>query len=208
MGTRRRARSSWHRHASQCVDSWDKRPALLLIELLHRAVLTFPSDSGHLPCVSRQWNQHRLCSVCNAAKHSNAITTLDIHPGSLGRDGGWAARWDPLDGKMVMCSSLSGSSKAPNLLHRHSLDCRAASHYTGTLAPGTWPFPTPNASGQVQSLDTEALPKFGKEKEARSLSGLYRCAVSHNPDVCAGSFRLWMDRAFSSCLDRTCRHSR
>lgn len=29
-------------------------------ELLHRAVLTFPSDSGHLPCVSRQWNQHGL----------------------------------------------------------------------------------------------------------------------------------------------------
>lgn len=130
-------------------------------------------------------------------------------PGSLGLDGGWAAWWDPLDGKMVvMCSRLPGNSKAPSLLHRHSLDRGAASHYTGTLALGTWPFPTPNASRQVQSLDTEALPKFGKEKEARWLSGLYRCVVSHDPDVCAGSFRLWMVRAFSSCLDRTCRHSR
>lgn len=54
-----------------------------------------------------------------------------------------------------------------------------ASRHAGTLAPGTWPFPTPNAVRQVQGLDTEALPKFGKEKEARLLSGALslRCLI-------------------------------
>lgn len=40
------------------------------------------------------------------------------------------------------------------------------------------------ARRQVQGLDTEALPKFGKEKEAASLSGALPCAVSRNPDIC------------------------
>lgn len=75
--------------------------------------------------------------------------------------------------------SFPGNGEAPGLLHRHSPDCGAASRYTGTLAPRIWPFLTPNAIRQVQGLDTEALPKFGKEKEARSLSGALsmRCLI-------------------------------
>lgn len=78
---------------------------------------------------------------------------------------------------------LPNLPKVPNMLHRHSLNCRAWFLLHGTLAPRTWPLSMPKAGRQVQSLDTEALPKFGKE--TRSLRrALSLCAMSYNADIC------------------------
>lgn len=68
--------------------------------------------------------------------------------------------WDPSEGKMVMSRSLPGESKVPQTQSR----LWGCFSYTGTLTPGTWPFPTLNALRQVP-VWTEALPTFGKEKE-------------------------------------------
>lgn len=89
-----------------------------------------------------------------------------------------------MDGRMMMRKSLPGRGKAPDLLHRHSLCGRAASHFTGALTPRTCLFPTSNACRQVQSLDTEALPKFGKEEEARSLRRGFTAVLSHITQMC------------------------
>lgn len=66
------------------------------------------------------------------------------------------------------------------MLYRPSLDCGAASRYTGTLTPETrrGPFQHPVLSGRFK-VWTEALPKFGKEKEARLLNGAFTDVLSH-----------------------------
>lgn len=110
-------------------------------------------------------------------------------------------------------SSSASTPKLSNTLHRHGLDCWTRFSLLRNIRTSAWPFWMPKVGRQVESLDTEALPKFGKEGEASSLRGLYHCAVSYNPDICGTwiqteIFRSWMGHAFSSCPDRTCRCNR
>lgn len=97
------AHSSRHRHASQGIDSWDKWPVLLRTELIIMQSSPSPLTLGFCHVSRGSGINTDFCSVCKAAKHGNAISTLNVHPGSLGLNGRWEAWWDPLDGKMAMC---------------------------------------------------------------------------------------------------------
>lgn len=46
-----------------------------------------------------------------------------------------------------------------------------------------WPFPTPSAFRQVQSLDRGTSKVWQGEEGKVAKWGFYRCAVSYNPDV-------------------------
>lgn len=83
-------------------------------------------------------------------------------------------RCDVFEAKLPTCST-------------DSLHFGTASPFTGTLAPGTWPFPTLNAFGQVQSLDTEALPKFGRGGGGggKVAKRGFMAVLSHMAQMCA-----------------------
>lgn len=65
----------------------------------------------------------------------------------------------------------SQEPEASDMLHRCNLDCGTRPSLHRNTHTDAWPFLAPQAGRPVQSLDTEALPKFGKKKEASSLSG-------------------------------------
>lgn len=116
--------------------------------------------------------------IIHVTNHNSFIT---LNGRLLELAGSWTVQWDPLDEKMI-CMFFPISPKCPTCSTDTAWTVEPGSCYTGTLAPRTWPLSMPKAGRQVQSLDTEALPKFGKE--TRSLRrALSLCAVSYNPDI-------------------------
>lgn len=76
--------------------------------------------------------------------------------------------------------------EASDMLRRHSLGCRTRFSLHRNTHTTTWPFLMSQAGRQVQSLDTEALPKFGKKEEnslkwglITVLSCMYKTSLAH-----------------------------
>lgn len=103
----------------------------------------------------------------------SAFIIPSVHSGFMDLVGSWTVHWGSLWMMTRWCVSFSSSTQS---FSTHSTDT------VWTVEPGlslhrnthksAWPLWMPKVGRQVQSLDTEALPKFGREEKVSSLSGV------------------------------------